>query len=508
MTELAMRGTVWRNAAMALVLCAMPPAAHAQRAATPAAPPTAPARATPRALPAESVTHHTLDLPGRTLHFTATVGSIRLADDKGDPQADIVFTAYTLDGADPASRPVTLAVNGGPGASTAWLQLGVLGPWRLPMDGAAISPSAAPVVQPNAETWLDFTDLVFFDPPGTGFARIVASGDEARKNFWGVNGDIAALAEAQRRWLAKAERLVSPKYIVGESYGGFRGPRLVRALLESQGVGVRGLVLISPVLDLGGRSSAFDPLLYVERLPSMVAAAREGHGPVDRAAMADVEAYAVGPYLSDLLRGLHDPQAVARVSDKVAALTELDPALVREHAGQLDFNVWLRERLRARHAVASAYDTTVTIADPFSDSSFSRWPDPILDGLRGPVTSAMLDLYARTLHWLPDAKYELLNDSVARRWDYGSAQSNRPESASMLRSALALDPQLHVLIAHGLTDIVTPYFATQLVLNTLPQFGDPDRVRLAVFPGGHMFYARDASRQAFRAAAVALFEGK
>jgi len=496
-------------------LCVAPGLGHAQGhppppTATPplepgAAPPAAPAEA--RRMPRESVTHHTLELPGRTLHFTATAGAIRLQNDTGQPQADIVFTAYTLDGADTASRPVTLAVNGGPGASTVWLQLGVLGPWRLPMGGAAISPSAPPVVQPNADTWLDFTDLVFFDPPGTGFSRIVPTGEAgtaAAKTLYSVSGDIRALADAQRRWLERAERLTSPKYLIGESYGGFRGPRLVRSLLQDEGVGVQGLILLSPVLDFGGRSTAFDPLLYVERLPSMVAATRESHGPVDRAAMADVEAYAQGPYLADLLRGNADPAAVQRVSDKVAALTELDPVVVREHAGQLDFVTWLRERLRGRQAVASAYDTTVTLPDPFPDSSFSNHPDPILDGLRGPATSAMVDIYQRELKFLPEGRYEALNNSVARRWDYGNAQGDRPESASALRAALALDPRLHVLIAHGLTDIVTPYFASQLVLNTFPPMGD--RVKLAVFPGGHMFYARDASRQAFRTAAQALYQ--
>ncbi len=512
-----MRGLGWRGAACALILCVASLAAAAQRAprapADPeAAPRTSPATApTPppamRPLPAESVTHHSIDLPGRTLHFTATTGPIRLLNEKAEPQADFVATAYTLDGADPATRPVTLAVNGGPGSSTVWLQLGALGPWRLPMTGAAGSPSAPPIVQPNADTWLDFTDLVFFDPPGTGFARIVATGEEAPKRFYSVNGDIAALAEAERRWLEKAQRLTSPKFVIGESYGGFRGPRLVRNLLQSQGVGVRGLILVSPILDFGGRSSGFDPISYVQRLPSLVAATREGHGPIDRASMADVEAYAAGDYVVDLLRGNRDPAAVARVSDKVAALTELDPALVRAHRGQIDFNVWLRERLAAKGEVASAYDTTVTTPDPFADSSFSNHPDPMTDALRGPMTSAIVDLYSRRLNWLPpDATYQILNEAVARRWDYGAGGS-KPESLSMLRAAIAVDPELHVLIAHGLTDIVTPYFATQLELNTFTPVGALDRVRLAVYPGGHMFYARDASRAAFRDAAKAMFSG-
>jgi carboxypeptidase C (cathepsin A) len=220
--------------------------------------------------------------------------------------------------------------------------------------------------------------------------------------------------------------------------------------------------------------------------------------------MADVEAYAAGPYLTDLVRGAADPEAVARVSAKVADLTGLDPTLVRQHHGEIDTNTWLRERLRANGEVASPYDTTVTDPDPFPYSSFSNHPDPITDALRGPVTSAMVDLYQQRLNWLPEGRetYELLNGAVAGAWDYGRFGS--PESVSMLRAALALDPRLRVLIGHGLTDIVTPYFATQLELNTFPPALGA-RVKLVVLPGGHMFYARDASRQAFRAAAAELY---
>ena len=142
-----------------------------------------PSAAEQHRLPADSTTKQTLDLPGRTLNFAATAGSIRVFDDKGEPLADIATTSYELDGADHATRPVTFLFNGGPGASSAWLQFGNAGPWRLPFDGEGLSPSASPEVKPNAETWLDFTDLVFIDPVGTGYSRLIASGDAARKQI-------------------------------------------------------------------------------------------------------------------------------------------------------------------------------------------------------------------------------------------------------------------------------------------------------------------------------------
>ena len=190
-----------------------------------------------------------LDLPGRSLSFTATAGSIRLFDDKGEPQADIAYTSYQLDGTDRATRPVTFMFNGGPGAASAWLQFGNSGPWRLPINADQVTPSTSPELQPNAETWLDFTDLVFVDPVGTGYSRFVATGEDVRKKFFSVDGDVGALAVVIRRWLEKYDRLPSPKFIAGESYGGIRGPKLVRNLQTQQGVGVKGLILISPVLD-------------------------------------------------------------------------------------------------------------------------------------------------------------------------------------------------------------------------------------------------------------------
>jgi len=160
-----------------------------------------PAEAEQHRLPPDSTTKQTLALPGRTLAFSATAGSIRLFDDKGEPQADIAYTAYQLDGADPATRPVTFLFNGGPGAASAYLQLGAAGPWRLSIDGDAAIPSASPDLEPNAETWLDFTDLVFIDPVGTGYSRFAASGEDVRKKFFSIDGDVSSIALTIRRWL-------------------------------------------------------------------------------------------------------------------------------------------------------------------------------------------------------------------------------------------------------------------------------------------------------------------
>ena len=352
-------------------------------------------------LPPDSTTRQTLTLPGRTLNFTATAGSIRLFDDKGEPQADIAYTSYQLDGTDHASRPVTFLFNGGPGASSAWLQFGAAGPWRLSIGGDGAVSSATPDVLPNAETWLDFTDLVFIDPVGTGYSRFVASGEDVRKRFLSVDGDVSSIALVIRRWLEKYDRLLSPKFVSGESYGGIRGPKIVRNLQTQQGVGVRGLILVSPLLDFRDFSGS-SLLQYVYSLPSMAAVAREAKGGMTRADLAEVERYAQTEFLTDLMKGQADKEATTRLADKVAALTGIDQAVSRRLAGRFDVGEFRREFDRRNGRIIGRYDAIVSGFDPYPDSSditfrrsFRRSPDGAADERRGRRHHAQTQLAAR-----------------------------------------------------------------------------------------------------------------
>jgi carboxypeptidase C (cathepsin A) len=449
-------------------------------------------------LPSASTTRHKLALPGRTLAFTATAGAIRIFDDKGEPQADIATTAYQLDGADPRSRPVTFVFNGGPGASSAWLQFGSNGPWRIAMDRAIANAATPLALEPNAETWLDFTDLVFIDPLGTGYSRMVASGGEARKRFFTVDGDVASIALVIRRWLEQADRMQSPKFITGESYGGIRGPKIVRNLQTRQGVAVNGLVLISPALDFGD-VLGIGLSRFVTSLPSMAAVARdrEKRGDLTRADMADVEAYARGEFLSDLVKGQADAAATRRLADRFASLTGIDQAESRRLAGRFDISEFRRAFDRRNGKVTGRYDASVLGFDPYPDSTNGDFNDPSEEPLLAALTSAAFELYAHKLNWRPDGSYELLSRAVNREWDFGKHRTS-VESVSDIRELLAANPQFKILVAHGLFDLATPYFASQIRLDQLPTFGSRDRVRLVVYPGGHMFYSHDGSRQALR----------
>jgi carboxypeptidase C (cathepsin A) len=178
--------------------------------------------------------------------------------------------------------------------------------------------------------------------------------------------------------------------------------------------------------------------------------------------------------------------------------------MVRRLAGRVDTRTFIRERTRDRGLVASMYDATVTGIDPDPSSSSSHYDDPVLSVVRAPLSSAMTDLYARVLKWRVVEPYQLLNGRVSSRWDWGGGRSTH-EIVSDLRSVLASDPRLRVLVTHGASDLVTPYFENQMILDQMPPFASPERLKLSVYGGGHMFYSRDASRRALREDAKELY---
>jgi carboxypeptidase C (cathepsin A) len=486
-----------RIALAALLALAVPAATLAQGTGQPQHPAAPQTAASPSPAPAESTTRHQVTIGGKAFDLVATVSTLSIRTVDGKDQGEVVATSFMLasDGAsaDPRTRPITFVVNGGPGASSAWLDLGAAGPWRLDFSGGSISPGRPPELVDNQESWLPFTDLVFLDPPGTGWARVLG-GDEARKRLWSVDGDIAALASAVRQWLEANGRLGSPKMVAGESYGGFRGPRLVSALRQQQGVGIGGLLLVSPVLDFGERAATQDPWPWMTHLPSFAAIARAARG---RDAVQDAERYAASDFLLDFTRGEGDDDAVARMSARVADLAGLDPTLVRQHDGRIESRTFLRQRGRATGTKGSPYDGLVSSLDAFPASNGAGvGADPVLDALRAPLGSAAMALYHDRLRWDGSGTYQLLNEGVARGWDFG--EDRDPQSTDALRRSLALDPALRVAVTHGLYDLVTPYFASKLLLDQVPARVAAGRLRLVAVPGGHMMYSRDDARAVLR----------
>ncbi len=477
-----------------------PPAPPSQSGA----PASAEAAASAVPLPADKTTQHMIRIAGRDIAFTATAGTIPLFNEQTRAvTARIGYIAFIRSEQNALARPVTFAWNGGPGYASAWLNLGAMGPWRLDMEGAAARPSAPPATSDNGESWLEFTDLVFLDPPGTGFGQ-VAGGDDASRALWSVNGDIAALSTAIRRWVIDNGRIASPRYLAGESYGGFRAPKIARRLQTVEGLGVNGMILVSPVLDFA-RYRAGGLLTHVARLPSYAATHLSKSRAINRADLNGTEIYAQGEYLSDLMKGLKDSAALARLTENVTKLTGLDKTLVSRYGGRVPMHIFTREIHRAEGRIASQYDGAETGLDPNPFTQSNEAEDQLLRGLHAPITSAMLDIYQNRLQWMaPDGRYRFQNEAAGRQWDWGDRMQ---QATGDLAAALALDSSMRVLVTHGLADLITPYFETKMVLDQMPQIGDPARIKFQVYPGGHMFYAREAARKSFRDDARAMMSG-
>jgi carboxypeptidase C (cathepsin A) len=457
--------------------------------------------------PADASVKQVTHVAGKTLNYTATVGSLPVRDEKGKKIAEVVFTAYTLDGPKDPSRPVTFAFNGGPGAASVYLNLGAIGPKRVQFGAQGDSPSDPAVLVDNPGTWLDVTDMVFIDPVGTGFSRSLVDKDESKKRFYSIKPDIEYLSRIVYDWLLKNGRMASPKYITGESYGGYRVPRITYFLQTRLGVGISGMVMVSPYLEPPmDQAPNFSPMTWITTLPSMAAANYERQGkPLSPGLMREVEDYARGEFASDLMKGRRDPAAVDRLVSKVTAYTGLDATFVKRSGGRIEIGAFLRELYRDQGKIGSVYDSNVTQDDPFPWAPNGRRNDPILDAIIAPTTSAMVDFDTRIVGWKVEGRFNALSYEVGSDWEPGVELT---EATTDLRQAIAADAKMKVLIAHGYDDLSCPYFVSRLVIDQMPISGDPGRVRLALYPGGHMFYSRPASQAAFRNDVLAVFGAK
>jgi carboxypeptidase C (cathepsin A) len=451
--------------------------------------------------PADRTIRQSISLNGRELKYDVTVGSLPVLDEKGKTIASVMFTAYIIPG---ANRPVTFALNGGPGAASVFLNLGAIGPKRVQFGAEGDSPSDPAIPRDNPGTWLDFTDLVFIDPVGTGFSYARVSEEEAKKRFYNPRGDVEYLSRIIFDWLVKNERLTSRKYLVGESYGGFRGPRIVNYLQTRLGVAMNGEVLVSPYLDpSASNNSDLSPLPWMLTLPSIAAANLERQGKLTDDAMAKVVDYTRTEYVQDLLKGRSDTEAIERIVKRVTELSGLDPNFVRRSGGRLETQAYLREVYRSEGKLGSRYDSNVTSYDPFPFSPIQRNNDPILDSVIAPTTTAMVDFITRTVGWKYSGRFNALSYEVNNLWTDApdaekSAYGLERGSVTELRESLAIDPKLRVLIAHGWDDLSCPFMASVLIVDQMPIMGTTERIQVKKYPGGHMFYSRRESQAALK----------
>lgn len=443
---------------------------------------------------------------GQVLHYQAHAGWLPIVDHTGRVIAEMSYVSFILDGQPSARRPVTFALNGGPGSAAAGLALGI-GPKTITMGVQGTGPSSPLDWHDNPATWLPFTDLVFLDPVGTGYSRSLLSPKQTISHFYGTGQDVNYLSRVIFDWLRTHKRMDSPKYLVGESYGGFRAPLMVEDL-AFRGVGMSGLILISPYLDMsvltptGVHTETLSPMSYVIDLPSMAAARYERQGrTLTPELMRGVERYALGPYVTALLEGTADPARFKRMVERVAHYTGVPESTVRALGGRLSQSVFLREVFRSEGRIGSRYDIDWTSPDPYPWSSRPRGEDMVISqlSLEG---AAMTDFLGRILGWTPPEQYWNYNPEVSEHWQYGprssaTAQPAETQSFGAIRRSLALDPHLRVLMANGYTDLACPFMMSRLAADQIPPAVKGKRLQVEVYPGGHEFYSRPQSALAF-----------
>ena len=455
-----------------------------------------------------STTRHRMEIHGESLSYTATAGRLPLRID-GSHKANIFFVSYRRDEASIAleDRPVTFVFNGGPGAASAYLHLGALGPQRLVFeDDGAIPPAPARLTN-NHETWLTFTDLVFIDPVGTGYSRRADGASGTRSPFWETQQDLRSLAEFIRTYLTLNNRSLSPVFLAGESYGGFRAAALADTLTTDVGVGLNGVVLISPVLEFSLMYGDDYSLLPWALLLPAYAATALAH---DRADFAEgtedlaetlqaVEAFSLNAYLSGLAEGDRlDREARAKLYHQIARYTGLPTDLVERYRGRIPRDVFAKQVLPNADRMVSLYDGSVAGIDPRPESARRTGHDPVLQGLTAPLTSTLVAYVRDELGYRSDLRYELLNRAVFQAWQWrGDDQSQGYlGTADELKAAMSLNRHLKALIAHGYYDLVTSYFASRYVVDQMAL--DPairGNMTLATYSGGHMFYTRSEARR-------------
>ncbi len=478
------------------------------------------------------VTRHRQSFGGRRLAYEATADWITLRK-KGKPLARIFHVAYVRTGSgDRSARPITFVFNGGPGAASAYLHMGAVGPRRVAFGAEGTIPSPPARVVDNAESWLAFTDLVFVDPVGTGFSRpldrksakpddrSVPSGEDVqdRENpeFWEVERDLEALGEFIQTFLSRRKRWGSPVFLAGESYGGFRTARLARKVQERFGVGLNGVILISPAIEFGGLlGTDYDMTRWIDLFPSQAAVAhfhrKGGRSRLSPEKLqAEAEAFATDRLLPWLARGeALGATRVREAAEQMGALIGIPADTLATAGGRIDTNRFCRLLLRAERKLVGRYDGSATASDPFPDREEYAGPDPTLASIDRLFTAGINQHLRQTLGVETDLDYRLLSMDVYESWKFHKGEKHFPQPLGAmddLRYGMSLNADMRVFVTHGLFDLVTPYFATNRLAGLMKLTPD-QRVRLTIrhFKGGHMFYSWDASRRAFTAAVGRFF---
>lgn len=438
------------------------------------------------------------------------------------PAAEIFHTYYRLKAA-AKKRPITFVFNGGPGAASAYLHIGGLGPQRVRFEADGNLPKPPVQMENNTESWIEFTDLVFIDPVGTGFSRVIEQDEKSEKDkkdpkkavdekeFYQLNRDLESLGEFIERFLSKHKLWDVPVYIAGESYGGYRTAKLARRLQEVHGVGLTAIIAISPALEWGLLNfSDYDVLRSVDTFCTMaLAAAFHGKSKVfgKHESIPDmktkIEAFASGDLAHALVVGEANESAqtnktFAKAADFLGLPAE---SVIRSH-GRVAFWRFARELLRETRQVIGFYDATICAVDPFPDREMHEAPDPTLIGIERIFASGINHLLRSQIGLTSERRYELLSNEVNNAWKRDEQKhvfDTNVGATDDLRYAMSINPHMKVLITHGFYDMVTPYYTSDRLVAQMKLLPEQRKnVSLRHFGGGHMFYTWEKSRIEFR----------
>ncbi len=451
------------------------------------------------------VTHHQVTASGKPLHYTATVGRLPIKDVSGNIEAEMFYVAYTLDGQDPARRPVTFAFNGGPGSASIWLHMGALGPRRVALQPDGMMPPSPYHLIDNPGTPLDKTDIVVIDAIGTGFSR-PADLDKG-KHFWSVKGDIEAFGEFIRLYITRNDRWASPLYLFGESYGTTRAAGVSGYLID-RGIAFNGIVLLSEVLNFQTLEfSKSNDLPYELTLPTytMIAAYHKRLAPElmqdPQKTKAEVENWASNEYARALEAGdTLTPEQRQHIVDELAKYTGLKKDFIDQANLRIDVRGFTHNLLIDQKLRVGRLDGRYTGPDPngLLDTPFY---DPTGSATDPPFTAVFNDYLRRELNYRTDMPYVVSARDMGGapdpgqrgggpfHWEWGSAEEGFPDTATALRAAMVKDPYLKVLVMEGDYDLATPFYAADYTMNHLDLLPDfRKNISYAKYAAGHMVY--------------------
>lgn len=445
------------------------------------------------------------------LKYTATAGMLPLKDALGEVKAGIYYTAYTVESKHP--RPLTFSFNGGPGSSSVWLHLGALGPKRVTLGDEGQVLDAPYELVDNPDSWLEFTDLVFIDPVGTGFSRAVKKDDE--KDFWGLKGDVDSIAEFIRSYLTANERWMSPLYIAGESYGTTRAASLSDALMD-RGIGLKGLVLISSILNFQtARFTKGNDLPYLLFLPTYTATAwYHGKLPADlqkkplAEVLTEVEEFCDGDYLLALHKGSSLPAATRkRIISKLARYTGLDPQYVDLTDLRIQIHRFCKELLRKEGRTVGRLDSRYKGIDQTNVTEMPDF-DPATE-ISPAFAHCINDHVQRVLGYKSNLPYYISNpDRLWAAWDWGNAGTGFPDTSEALRKTLSRNKYMKVFVANGYYDLATPYFATRFTVNHMGLDETlQGNISHGFYESGHMMYVHAKELTALRRDVQSFYKG-